>query len=56
MLAHIAKVLGDGQVNILAFLTTTVNITLGYATGGKSSKKTCVVLAVSDLDKADTIR
>jgi len=33
-----------------------VNITLGYATGGKNTKKTCVVLAVSDLDKAATIR
>ncbi len=112
MLAHIAKVLGDAQVNILAFLTTTsgreglthlivdrsdtakkafasaglayteadvlqievantpgalgkfarklaqedVNITLGYATGGKGSRKTTVVLAVSDLDKAAIIR
>jgi hypothetical protein len=112
MLAHIAKVLGDAQVNILAFLTTTsgseglthlivdrsdtakkafataglvyteadvlqfelsntpgalaklarklseedINITLGYATGGKGSRKTTVVLAVSDFDKAATIR
>jgi hypothetical protein len=112
MLAHIAKVLGDAQVNILAFLTTTsggqgvthlivdrsdtakkalagaglayteadvlhlelpntpgalgkfarkvaqedINITLGYATGGKGSRKTTVVLAVSDLDKGDLIR
>ena len=112
MLAHIAKVLGDAQVSILAFLTTTsgseglthlivdksdtarkafataglvytetdvlqfelsntpgalgrlarklaeedINITLGYATGGKSSRKTTVVLAVSDLDKAATVR
>ena len=112
ILAHIAKVLGDAQVNILAFLTTTsereglthlivdrsdtaekafagaglayteadvlqlelpntpgalekfarklaqedINITLGYATSEKGSKKTSVVLAVSDLDKADIIR
>ena len=112
MLAHIAKVLGDAQVNILAFLTTTsgreglthlivdrsdtakkafagtalayteddvlrlelpntpgalgklgrnvaqedINITLGYATGGKGSRKTTVVLAVSDVDKGDIIR
>ena len=112
MLAHIAKVLGDAQVNILAFLTTTsgreglthvivdrsgtarkvfasaglayteaellklelpntpgalekfarklaqedINITIGYPTGGKGSRKTTVVLAVSDLDKAATIR
>jgi hypothetical protein len=33
-----------------------VNITLGYASGGKGSKKTCVVLAVSDLDQAAIIR
>src|SRR6266478_2800362 len=112
MLAHIAKVLGNAQVNILACLTTTsgseglthlivdrsdtakkafasaglvcteadvlqlelpntpgalakfarklaeedINITLGYATSEKGSKKTSVVLAVSDLDKAITIR
>ena len=112
MLGHIAKVLGDAQVNILAFLTTTsgseglthlivdrsgtakkafasaglayteadvlhlelpntpgalakfarklaeedINITMGYATGGKGSRKTTVVLAVSDLDKAATVR
>ena len=112
MLAHIAKVLGDAQVNILAFVTTTsgrkglthlildrsdtanraladaglayteadvlhfelpnapgalakfarkvaqkdINITLGYATSEKGSKKTSVVLAVSDLDKAAIIR
>ncbi len=112
MLAHIAKVLGDAQVNILAFLTTTsggeglthlivdrsgtakkalataglayteadmlqlelqntpgalakfarklaeedINITLGYATSEKGSKKTYVVLAVSDLDKAAGIK
>jgi hypothetical protein len=112
MLAHIAKVLGDAQVNILALLTTTseseglthlivdrsgtakkaftsaglvyteaevlqlelpntpgalgkfarklaeedINITLGYATSEKRSKRTCVVLAVSDLYKAVTIR
>jgi hypothetical protein len=112
MLAHIAKVLGNAQVNILAFLTTTsgseglthlivdrsgtakkafasagldyteadvlqlelpntpgalakfarklaeedINITMGYATGGKGSRKTTVVLAVSDLDKAATVR
>jgi hypothetical protein len=117
MLAHIANVLGDAQVNILAFLTATsggeghthiissnivvdrpstakqalakaglayteqdvlqvelpntpgalakfagklahedINITLGYAACEKGSKKTRVVLAVSDLDKAATIR
>ena len=112
MLAHIAKVLGDARVNILAFLTTAsgseglthlivdrsgtakeafasaglaytetnvlqlelpntpgalakfarklaeedINITMGYATGGKGSRKTTVVLAVSDLDKAATVR
>lgn len=112
MLAHIARVLGDAQVNILAFLTTAsgseglthlivdrsdtakkafasaglayteaevlqfelpntpgalgkfvrklaeedVNISLGYATGGKGSRKTTVVLAVSDVDKAAIIR
>jgi hypothetical protein len=112
MLAHIAKVLGDAQVNILAFVTTTsgreglthlivdrsdtakkafagaglayteadvlhlelpntpgalgkfarklaqedINITLGYATGGKVSRKTTLVLAVSDLDKGNIIR
>ena len=112
MLAHIAKVLGDAQVNILALLTTAsesegltrlivdrsgtakkafasaglayteadvlqlelpntpgalakfarklaeedINITLGYATSEKGSKKTSVVLAVSDLDKAAIIR
>jgi len=33
-----------------------INITSGYATGGKSSKKTTVVLSVSDLDKAARIR
>jgi hypothetical protein len=32
-----------------------INITLGYVTGGKSSRKTSVVLAVSDLDKAASI-
>ena len=33
-----------------------INITLGYATSEKGSKKTSVVLAVSDLDKAAIIR
>jgi hypothetical protein len=33
-----------------------INITLGYATSEKGSKRTCVVLAVSDLDKAAIIR
>jgi hypothetical protein len=108
MLAHIAQVLGDAQVNILAFLTTTglthlivdrsdrakkalasaglayteadvlqlelpntpgalgkfarkvaqedINITMGYATGGKGSRKTTLVLSVSDLEKVATIR
>jgi hypothetical protein len=112
MLASVAKVLGDAQVNILAFITTTsggeglthlivdrsstaktalasaglayteadvlqlelpntpgalakftrrlaeedINITLGYATGEKGFKKTSMVLAVSDLDKAMAIR
>ncbi len=111
-LAHVARVLGDAKVNILAFLTTTsgaegsvqvvvdnankakkalegaglsyseadvlsvelpnlpgalghfagklaakeVNITSGYATTMKSSKKASVVLAVSDLDKAARVR
>jgi hypothetical protein len=112
MLGHIAKVLGDAQVNILACLTTTseseglthlivdrsgtakkafanaglayteaevlqlelpntpgalgkfarklaqedINITLGYVTSEEGSKRICVVLAVSDLGKAVTIR
>jgi hypothetical protein len=30
--------------------------TLGYATGGKGSRKTTVVLAFSDLDKVAIIR
>ncbi len=106
-LANIARVIGDANVNILAFLTSTsaaegsvqvvvdnvnkakkaleggfscteadalfvelphrpgalgyfagklaakeVNITSGYATTVKGSKKSSVVLAVSDLDKA----
>jgi hypothetical protein len=33
-----------------------INITLGYATSEKGSKKVRVVLALSDLDKAMTIR
>jgi hypothetical protein len=33
-----------------------INITLEYATGGKGSRKTTVVLAVSDVDKGDIIR
>jgi hypothetical protein len=33
-----------------------INITMGYATGGEGSRKTTVVLAVSDLDKAAGIR
>jgi hypothetical protein len=33
-----------------------INITLGYATGGKGSRKTTVVLAVSDVDKGNIIR
>ncbi len=33
-----------------------INITSGYATGGKRSKRTTVVLTVSDLDKAARIR
>ena len=112
MLAQIAQVLGDAEVNIIACLTSTsgtegithlvvdntdnakkafaraalrcreedvlqvelpntpgelaklatkladknINITLGYATSEKGSKKTSVVLAVSDLDKAAGIR
>ena len=110
-LAHVAKVLGDAKVNILAFLTTTsntegavhvvvdhvekargaldreklpftedvlhldlpnkagalasfagklaaqeINITLGYQTSVKGSKKANIVLAVSDVEKADRIR
>ena len=112
MLAHIAKVLGDAKVNILAYLTTTsgseglthlvvdnaneakrafvsaglgyteadvlhvelpnrpgtlatfagklaeenTNITSGYATGRTGSRKTSMVLAVSDLEKAAGIQ
>ena len=33
-----------------------INIASGYATGGKSSKRSTVVLSVSDLDKATRIR
>ncbi|HEV2387465.1 MAG TPA: ACT domain-containing protein [Candidatus Acidoferrales bacterium] len=111
-LAHVARVLGDGKVNILAFLTTTsggegtvhvvadnvnkaktalegaaldytesdvlyvelpntpgalghfagklaaknINITSGYQTAVKGSRKAGVVLAVSDLDGAVRIR
>src|SRR5229473_3022167 len=33
-----------------------INITMGYATGGEGSRKTTVVLAVSDVDKAAGIR
>ncbi len=110
--AHVAKVLGDAKVNILGFLTTTlngegavhlvvdnvnrarntldrerlsfteadvlhvklpnkpgalavfagklaakdINITLGYQTSVKASKKASVVLAVSDLEKAARVR
>ncbi len=112
MLAHIAKVLGDAKVNILAYLTTTsgsegltqlivdnadeakrafaraglgyteedvlhveltnrpgtlatfagklaeenINITSSYATGTTGSRKTTMVLAVSDLEKAAGIQ
>jgi len=38
------------------FAMKLINITSGYATGGKSSKKTTVVLSVFDLDKAARIR
>ena len=111
-LAHVARVLGDGKVNILAFLTSTlgaegsvqvvvdnvnkakkalegagltytesdvlyvelpnipgalgnfagklaakeINITSGYQTTGKGSRKASVVLAVSDLEKAARVR
>jgi hypothetical protein len=111
-LAHIAKVLGDAKVNILALLTTTageqgsvqvvadkpgkakkaleaaglrytekpvlhvqlpnvpgalgrfagkladkdINITSGYQTAVKGSRKASVVLSVSDLDTAVRIR
>jgi hypothetical protein len=111
-LAHVAKVLGDAKVNILAFLTVTsgsegpvqlvvdnpkkakkaletaalsysetdvvhveipnvpgalaslagklgakeINITCGYATGVKGTKKASVVLAVSDVEKAARVR
>ena len=111
-LAHVAKVLGDAKVNILAFLTTTsgakgsvqvvvdnrnkarnaldreklsfteedvlhvvlpnvpgalarfagklaakdINITAGYQTTIKGSKKASVVLVVSDLEKAARVR
>ena len=44
MLAHIARVLGDAKVNILACLTATswenINITTGYATGRMGLRKT----------------
>ena len=33
-----------------------INITLGYATSEQGSKSICVILAVSDLSKAVTIR
>ena len=111
-LAHIAKVIGDAKVNILAFLTTTsgaqgsvqvvvdnanrakkaldagklsyseadvlhvelpnlpgalgsfaaklaareINITSGYQTAVKGSKKASVVFVVSDLGKAARVR
>lgn len=44
MPAHIARVLGDAEVNILAGLTTTswenINITTGYAMGRTGLRKT----------------
>ena len=111
-LAHVARVLGDAKVNILAFVTTTsgaegsvqllldnvrkakmalegaslsyteadvlhvelphkpgalgyfagklaakeINITSGYATTVKGSRKVSAVFAVSDLDKAARVR
>jgi len=111
-LAHVARVLGDGKVNILAFLTSTlgaegsvqvvvdnvnkakkalegaeltytesdvlhvelpnvpgalgsfagklaakeINITSGYQTTVKGSRKASVVLAVSELDTAARVR
>ncbi len=111
-LAHVARIVGDAKVNILAFLTTTsgtegavqlvvdkvdrakkaldgaglsyteaevlyielpdlpgalasftgklaakeINITSGYATTVKGSKKAGVVFAVSDFDKAARVR
>ena len=111
-LAHVARVLGDAKVNILAFLATTsgaegavhivpdnvnkakkvlegagfscteadvlhvelpnvpgalgnfagklaakdINITLGYQTTVKGSRKASVVLAVSDMEKAARVR
>ena len=111
-LAHVARVLGNGKVNILAFLTSTlgaegsvqvvvdnvnkakkalegagltytesdvlyvelpnipgalgnfagklaakeINITSGYQTTVKGSRKASVVLAVSDLEKAARVR
>ncbi len=111
-LAHVARVLGDAKVNILAFLTATsgtegsvelvvdnpnkakkalegsglsyteqevlqvelpnvpgalgsfagklaaqeINITSGYQTAAKGSKKSSVILAVSDLEQAARIR
>ncbi|MGI0016328.1 MAG: ACT domain-containing protein [Nitrososphaera sp.] len=33
-----------------------INITLGYQTAVKGSRKACLVLAVSDLDKASRVR
>ena len=111
-LAHVARVLGEAKVNILAFLTATsgaegsvqllvdnvrkakmalegaslsyteaevlrvelphragalgyfagklavkeINITSGFATTMKGSKKASAVFAVSDLEKADRVR
>ena len=36
--------------------TKEINITLGYQTAAKGSKKASVVLAVSDLEKAARVR
>ena len=33
-----------------------INITLGYQTAVKGSRKACLILAVSDLDKASRVR
>ena len=41
---------------MLNYRISLINIDSGYATGGKSSKKTTVVLSVFDLDKAARIR
>ena len=38
------------------FAQEDINITLGYQTSTKGARKACIVLSVSDLDKAASIR